>query len=239
VRSRTATCWATEDAARCSCSTGAPGTANGPGTANAQDGLSVERSERLIAEIREEFPGFRILSKKDSRLSWWIDRALKLVTLGAQRDYLERYHTVIGSTLYVPRSWQSAGDIDRLIVLRHERVHLRQQRRYGQPLMALIYLLPFFPLGLAYGRARLEWEAYAETIRATAEYRGIRAAADATWRREIVSRFTSGAYGWMWPFRTQVGKWFDAVIAELEQQPHANPGERPWSPGAGKTERSD
>jgi hypothetical protein len=197
----------------------------------------VERSERLITEIREEFPGFRILSKQDSRLSRWIDRALKLVTLGAQSDYLERYHTVIGSTLYVPRSWQSAGDIDRVIVLRHERVHLRQQRRYGLPLMAIIYLLPFFPLGLAYGRARLEWEAYAETIRATAEYRGIAAAADATWRREIVNRFTSGAYGWMWPFRTQVESWFDAVIAELHRQPDPGAGDQPSSPCTGKTER--
>ena len=43
--------------------------------------------------------------------------------------------------------------------------------------MAFVYLVPFFPLFLAWGRARLEWEAYVETIRATAEVRGLDAAA--------------------------------------------------------------
>jgi hypothetical protein len=179
----------------------------------------MELTERLIDSIRQEFPGFRIVRKQESGLSRAIDWALKLVTIGAQRDYMTRYHTVIGDTLYVPLSWDRTADVDRAIVLRHERVHLRQRRRLGLPLMTFLYLIPFFPLGLAYGRARLEWEAYTETLRATAELAGLSAAKRPALRAEIVGRFTGGAYGWMWPFRRTVERWYDGVIAELERCP--------------------
>ena len=176
---------------------------------------SVERSGQLIREITEEFPSFRIVSKEQSRFSRLIDIALRLVTLGGQNQYLTHYHTVIGNTLYVPSSWKSASDVDRAILLRHERVHLRQRRRLGTALMTFLYLVPFFPLGLAYGRARLEWEAYTETLRATAELCGVEAARSSSLRQKIVERFTGSAYGWMWPFRRQVNRWYDRVISEL------------------------
>jgi len=175
----------------------------------------VSLSECLISEIRAEFPNFRLVRKHGNRLSHLVDVVLRVVTLGAQSTYLTHYHTVLGDTLYVPGSWESASDVQRAIVLRHERVHLRQRRRYGLPLMTFLYLLPFLPIGLAYGRARLEWEAYAETLRATAEYCGLEAAEDSDLRRQIVGRFCSGAYGWMWPFRSQVERWFERALDEV------------------------
>ncbi len=105
--------------------------------------------------------------------------------------------------------------MDRAIVLRHERVHLRQRRRLGLPLMAFVYLVPILPLGLAWGRARLEWEAYAETLRATAELKGLDAARSPELRHQIVGSFSGPAYGWMWPFKGQVESWYDQVIADL------------------------
>ena len=81
-------------------------------------------SNELIAEIAREFPGFRLVSKRVSPLSRLIDRALKLVTFGAQRAYLTHYHTVIGHTLYTPDTWATTAEVDRIIVLRHERIHL-------------------------------------------------------------------------------------------------------------------
>jgi hypothetical protein len=185
----------------------------------------VSLSERLITQIKAEYPDFRLVPKSDDRLSSLIDVALRILTLGRQSAYLTHYHTVLGDTLYVPQSWESASDVQRAIILRHEWVHLRQRRRYGLPLMTFLYLLPFCPLGLAYGRARLEWEAYAETLRATAEYRGLEAARDPELRRQIVGRFTGGAYGWMWPFRGQVQRWFDRVIVELARGHDGSRGE--------------
>ncbi|MBI4704142.1 MAG: hypothetical protein HY744_23790 [Deltaproteobacteria bacterium] len=174
--------------------------------------------ERTLAEIAAEFPGFRIVPKQGSRLSRAIDLALKIVTLGGQREFLTRYHTVIGSTLYVPPGWQSAAEIEQVMTLRHERVHLRQRRRYTMPGLALLYLLPFFPLGLAYGRARLEWEAYAETLRATWEIEGPEAARSPELRRRIIAQFTGPAYGWMWPFPKMVGRWYDEALGRIERE---------------------
>jgi hypothetical protein len=176
-------------------------------------------TDALLAELRGEFPAFRIRPKRGSALSRCIDIALRVLTLGAQHSYLTEYHTVLGHTLYVPDTWESASDVDRAIVLRHERVHLRQLRRYGTALLAFLYLVPWFPVGLAWGRARLEWEAYSETLRATAQYRGVDALRNPELRARIVGRFVGGAYGFMWPFPRQVGRWFDEAVADLCRTP--------------------
>jgi hypothetical protein len=91
----------------------------------------------------------------------------------------------------------------------------------GDLAMAFVYLVPFFPLFLAWGRARLEWEAYVETIRATAEVRGLDAAR--ALREEIVRRYVGPDYGWMWPFPRSIRRWFGEVIAELEARRGAGP----------------
>jgi hypothetical protein len=174
-------------------------------------------SERFIEDIIAEFPRFRIVPKAGSGLSKAIDVALRAVTFGGQRHYMTRYHTVIGDTLYVPESWDGMSDVDRVILLRHERVHLRQRRRYGFFGMALLYLLPLLPLGLAYGRARLEWEAYEETIRATAEHYGLSSLRSTGLRDHLVARFTGPDYGWMWPFPRTIERWYDTTVAAIER----------------------
>ena len=175
----------------------------------------LEHSEIFIDEMRAEFPAFRIVPKRGHWPSRVLDLALKLITFGGQSSYLTRYHTVIGDTLYVPPTWDQMRDLDRVILLRHERVHLRQRRRYGSLGMTFLYLIPFFPLGLAYGRARIEWEAYEETLRATAELLGPEAARSPSLRAHIVQRFTGPDYGWMWPFERTVQAWYDRALANL------------------------
>jgi hypothetical protein len=185
-------------------------------------------SDRFIAEIQDEFPRFCIVPKAGNSFSRAIDVALRVVTLNGQRRYLTQYHTVIGYTLFVPLSWERMGDVDRVILLRHERVHLRQRRRYGFVPMALLYLLPFAPLGLAYGRARLEWEAYVETIRATAEHYGMTAVTDGHLEGELVARFVGPDYGWMWPFPASIRRWYRTVIETLEKERAPRDGSAAW-----------
>ena len=174
--------------------------------------------DAFLAEIRAEFPRFRVVPKRGDALQRAIDIALRVVTLGGQREYLTRYHTVLGDTLYVPAAWDATPDVDRVITLHHERVHLRQRRRLGTLGLTLVYLLPILPLGLAWGRARIEWEAYAETLRATARYKGLAAARDATLREHLVRQFCSAAYGWMWPFPAQVQRWIDDTLDALARE---------------------
>ncbi len=181
-----------------------------PAVATPEDQLAA-----LLADMRREFPRFRIVPKSKSPLSRSIDVALRCLTLGGQRRYMTHFHTVIGDTLYVPACWHDTPALDKIITLRHERVHLRQRRRYTMAGMTLLYLVLPLPLGLAYGRARIEWEAYAETLRATHELKGAAAARCPGLRAHIVSQFVGPNYGWMWPFRGQVERWYDAALAAL------------------------
>jgi hypothetical protein len=167
----------------------------------------------LTAELAQEFPAFEIRRKRGSALQKAIAGALAVVTLGGQRAYLTRYHTVLFGRLYVPDAWDGMDDAARYILLRHERVHLRQRARMGDLAMAVYYLVPVFPLFLAWGRARLEWEAYEETLRATAEVHGLDAAR--ALEGEIVRRYVGPDYGWMWPFPRVVRRWFGRTIDEI------------------------
>ncbi|HJL17776.1 MAG TPA: hypothetical protein RMH99_19075 [Sandaracinaceae bacterium LLY-WYZ-13_1] len=171
--------------------------------------------ERYLAELRREFPRLRVVHKADDPFSRLVDRALRVVTLGGQRAYLTRYVTTMGATLYLPRGWARRSPESRYVTLRHEAVHLRQFRRFGRVGTALLYLIPILPLGLAWGRARLEWEAYAETLRATWELHGLEAARDPALHDHIVRQFTGPAYGWMWPFERAVRRRIDRMVAEL------------------------
>lgn len=180
-------------------------------------------TDAFLTEIQQEFPKFRVISKRGNPLSRLIDRALRILTFNHQKYYLTHYYTVIFHTLYTPDGWEQSDDIDRVITLRHERIHLRQLRRYTAPGMVILYLIPFFPLGLAYGRARIEWEAYTETIRATAELRGLSAAQSDHLRKHIVEQFISGAYGWMWPFEQQVNRWYSEALEQIVREFSVNP----------------
>jgi hypothetical protein len=142
-----------------------------------------------------------------------LDRLLRVVTLGHQASFQTRYVTTIGRTIYLPTGWAERGDLDRYATLRHEAVHLRQFARYGLVGTSVLYLLPILPMGLAIGRARLEWEAYRETLRAVAETRGLEAAR--ALEPNLVRQFTSGAYGWMWPFPRTIRRWVDAALREI------------------------
>ncbi len=191
------------------------------------------RHELFLDEIRAEFPRFEIRYKRDSGLQRAIHVALAILTLGGQRAYQTQYHTAMFGRLYVPDSWDEMTDLDRYVLLRHERVHLQQRKRMGDVAMAFVYLVPIFPLGLAWGRARIEWEAYEETIRATFEVYGIDAARRL--RGEILRRYVGGDYGWMWPFPRTVGRWFDEVIATLDADARvtsASSSPSPAEPGA-------
>jgi len=189
--------------------------------------VSPPVDEAYLEALRGELPGLRIVDKEGDALSRLIDLALRGLTLGGQRAYLTRYVTTIGRTIYLPAGWAERTPESRYVTLRHEAVHLRQFRRLGRVGTALVYLVPILPMGLAYGRARLEWEAYAETLRATAEVHGLDAARDPRLHRHVRRQFTSAAYGWMWPFDRTIQRWIDATVAELERSHGATPGGTP------------
>ncbi|MCU1280586.1 MAG: hypothetical protein JWM53_4132 [bacterium] len=166
----------------------------------------------LDAEYAELAATVRIVPKADVWHQRAIHQLLRVVTLGAQSAYLDRYVTTLWHTVYVTDDWESRPIEERYATLRHELVHVRQFERWGV-IMAIAYLLLPLPLGLSYFRMRFEREAYEETLRVWHALGG-RAACERR-RAHIVAQFTSGSYGWMWPFPRAMERWFDRFVSSL------------------------
>jgi len=175
----------------------------------------VTRYDRLVEALRAEVPGFRIVRKDRSTLHRAIHYALIGLTFGRMRTYLDSFQTTIGRTVYVTADWDSIDADQRYVTLRHEAVHLRQFRKFTLPGMAVLYVLLPLPMGLAWFRAYFEKEAYAESIRAAAEVWGPAYPRRAAYREYVIGQFLGPSYGWMWPFRGQLERWYDDVLATV------------------------
>lgn len=185
-----------------------------------EDEADRARYDALVGSMSAQ--GISLREKRSSRVQRWIHHALRALTFGGQDRYATEYVTTLGRTIWVPDTWGRWSHRARWKVLRHELVHVRQFARWTWPGMVVIY--GFFPLpaGLAYGRALLEWEAYAETLRAEFALEGLAGAADPVLHDEIVRRFTGPDYGWMWPFEGWVRRRIArelAVISRLAPEP--------------------
>jgi len=182
-----------------------------------QNPAEVQRAlDDLVESLAKRARPVRIIAKQKclhQRAAAW---ALWALTFGGQRTYLTHYVTTLGHTIYVPEGWESWPAAHALEVLRHELVHVAQFERWG--FLGMVLLYGFFPLpaGLAYGRARLEWEAYRETIRAVAEIEGLAAAKCPAFHDQIIRRFTGPDYGWMWPFPRAIRRWIEEEIRAIE-----------------------
>jgi hypothetical protein len=167
---------------------------------------------RLVEKLTSE--GVRLVPKDRVWHQRAIHRLLQVLTLGGQSHYLDAYVTTIGNAIFLPPDFASRPLGDRYATLRHEAVHLEQFRRWGLVPMAIAYLLLPFPVGLAWCRMRLERVAYEESIRVH-HHLGGRAATDRM-REHVIRQFTSGSYGWMWPFPRAVARWYDNFVARLD-----------------------
>ncbi len=187
---------------------------------------SRRRLEGLLAAMATCPRPVRVVPKRGRWHQRAAAHALWLLTFGGQRTYLTHYVTTLGHTIYVPDDFDGWHPDHAWQVLRHELVHVAQFERHGWALMVLLYGSWPLPAGLAWGRARLEWEAYRETLRAVAESEGMAAARDPALHRQIIGRFTGPDYGWMWPFPRQVQGWIDAALDEIEAERDASPPAR-------------
>ena len=156
--------------------------------------------EKYKASLEDEFPGLRILDSKP----WWLRAAAKILP---KQQLLDRTQT-IGNTIYLARNWSSYSLPGQLIVLSHERAHLLQFRKYGLFLMSFLYLLVFFPIGLAYFRARFERAGFREGMRRRAEIFGLESQVRTYSEEQYLDNLCGQSYLWAWPFKKMVKNWF-------------------------------
>ncbi len=169
----------------------------------------------LCNEIQKEFPKFSLKNKDQSFLMKLIGFHLFVLSFGKQNKFMTGFITTVGYTVYVPQGWASMRESDRCIILRHERVHMRQLRKYTPIFFTFLYL--FFPLPFlfAYYRAKFEKEAYEESIRASVEYYGVGVLSRAGFKQRVLDHFLTGEYLWMWPFRKSIETWYESIAKEL------------------------
>lgn len=169
----------------------------------------------LVDEITQEFPDFKLVPKADSTFMKVLNVCLLIITFGQMKAFMTRFTTTIGDTVYTNTAWDERSEVSKIITLRHERIHMRQKKRYTAFGFSFLYLFVFFPIGLAYFRAKFEKEAYEESIRSVAFYVGIDRVKHPEFRKQLVDHFTTSQYFWMWPFRSAVERWYDGVVKEL------------------------
>lgn len=172
--------------------------------------------ETLCRELRKEFPKLVMFDKTSS---WWcraFSRVLKAITFGKADKFLTGFVTTLKNRVYLDKQTldiltAEANPLAKdqaCVTLLHERIHLRQFKKWGMVLMAIVYIFVFFPVGLAYGRAMIERRAYFETMRATHE-RNPQRLYSGDFRKWWIEQFIGPSYGWMWPFLNTVAKWYD------------------------------
>lgn len=167
----------------------------------------------VMMQLVQEFPKFKIVRKDASLLMKVIDVFLRVITFGKMNEFMHKFITTVGYTVYAPSDWGVFQPAQRAVILRHERVHMRQRAKYGMLLFTLLYLFTPLPIGLSYFRAKFEMEAYAETLRAMCELyiTGVGIIQSSSFRKSTIEHFMSAEYFWMWPFRKSVERWYDAA----------------------------
>lgn len=176
-----------------------------------------ERYNILLKDLLDE--GITI-EPKASKWYWKAIASILLVISFGQIKFMESSTTTIGNVIGTPSSWESFPDASKYETLLHETRHIRQYKKFGlgNAWVGIIpvgfaYLFLPFPVGIAYCRAKLEQEGYEESIRAIIQLSGLTAALES--KTFFVSQFTSANYLWMWPFKSNVEKWFDAAVRRI------------------------
>ena len=167
---------------------------------------------QLLEEIQLEFPDFKIIQKSESKLMKVLNFLLLIISFGQAREFMTHFTTTLGTKVYVTDDWDTDEATSRISLLRHERIHMRQARKYSQPLFSFLYLFVLFPIGLAYFRMKFEKEAYAESVKADIELHGTYRVLSPEYKAWLAGQFTGAGYLWTWPFKKSIDMWVTKTI---------------------------
>lgn len=162
--------------------------------------------ERILALMRSERPGLRLVHKADSPLMRAVGVALWPIT----PDFADAFTTVLGDTVYLPRPPDQVARKPLARTLAHEFVHQLDMDQWG-PVFYATYAAAMPALRTS--RAHWERRAYAVDLMLS-HHDGGRVAMDHTFDR-IVPLFSGPAYGWMWAGRDAARRYLEPVRDEV------------------------
>lgn len=158
----------------------------------------------IVKDIQDEFPNFKLIPKQQSKLMLAFFY-LSLAFLWCPK-FMTGFTSVLGTRCYMPER-QIGTDVGYLI-LRHERVHMRDYAKWG-PLFFLSYI--FLPIGPSF-RAYWEFKAYKESMLVAYETVGV----IPDWLLEhYAAQFTGSTYLWMFPFPKTIRKLLEKARQDI------------------------
>lgn len=187
--------------------------------------ISQTKVDVLMAEINEAIPDVQILYKDEPMPTWWLralDIFIKIVGI-FNKDFYEQWHTHIGNGIggrwiLLPGTpeYRDFSNYHVYSMLRHEYVHLRDQR--ARPLwFYLTYLILPLPLFFT-GRAHWEYRGYAQDVITEYEIFGKITRETREW---VINQFTSSLYLWMWSDPNKVEERVDSLIEGVKEGRYA------------------
>jgi len=168
--------------------------------------------QALIKEMKEEFPYFNLVVKKHSKFN----QLLKKLTVW-NPEMNERYTTTLGPTIAVNNTWYERPAKSRYSTLIHERIHMRQQQKYGLTAFFLVFGLVPFPAKLAYYRKKWEQEAYMINLYMSFK-EGVREKIfGEEYTKYIMDQFHGQFYLYMWYSQKHILKWLLRAVRAFER----------------------
>lgn len=176
-----------------------------------------ERLAMLINDLEKEGV---VIEPKTSKWYWKALAGILTALSFGNVDFSHGVTTTIGNRIGTPSDWDTWPAASKYEALLHEATHVNQYKKFGfgnawigiWP-VGFAYLFLPFPVGIAYCRAIIERQAYAQSLRAIVQLRGVDEAVAA--KSFFVKQFTDINYFWMWPFKSQVEKWMDDDLARI------------------------
>lgn len=174
--------------------------------------FSGSHFHRLLDELQEAFPQFRIQPKQIGAVTRWLGRIIFVLTLGRVRAFNPDCLTVKGCVAHVPMEWLDLGYFDKLVQLHRIREYLRQWKELGWWRFFLKTISPW--------KVRLEQSAYAELLRAVIEYHNVADVRESLpalledYRAQIIKDLTSARHLLLFT-RERVEHWVDKTLNDL------------------------
>lgn len=164
------------------------------------------RLDRILKLVRQHVPDLRLVDKREVPWMRWLGGFLRPVI----PEFSDRYTTVLGRTVFLPRPPEQINSEILASTLAHELVHQIDQRRWGP----LFYLSYGFALpSLRSMRAYWERRAYAVDLLLARERGG--AIEVARVAELLVEHFAGKSYLWMWAGRRSARRYLQVVVDDV------------------------
>ncbi len=170
-----------------------------------------EKYQNLLSEMKEEFPYFNLVVKKHSKFN----QLLKKLTF-FNPEMNERYTTTLGPTIAVNNTWNERPAKNRYSTLIHERIHMRQEQKYGLTAYFLVFALIPFPTKLAYFRKKWEQEAYQVNLYMSWKEGHREKIFGEKYIKYIMDQFIGQFYFFMWYSKEHILKWMLKTVRNFE-----------------------